>query len=239
MSVRALWWPMIMTTMPTTVLSMTLSARSSALHPESQLLSTLISLLAPSTSTSTSLAPHFILHSPTSPLSSPVLLPLLLLGSPSEIQDFSLSQSFFSPIGGCLIINFSLSPSLSFDQSAKNPHASKIGSRVAPCRNYEPCLTTVECPGFGHHPHEMSEFLRPLLLLFLWFIYSACRNAWIVFTGMRAGGRAGHSIWFGLVHALIIDWAPRLLRIQCPEFLTDRVIVFAQHGLTKQRGQAS
>jgi len=41
--------PPTMTTMPTTVFSMTLYAKSSALHPGSQLLSTLISLLAPST----------------------------------------------------------------------------------------------------------------------------------------------------------------------------------------------
>jgi len=27
--------------------------------------------------------------------------------------------------------------------------------------------------------------------------------------------------------------------MQCPEFLTDRVIAFAQHGLTEQRGPAS
>jgi len=56
---------------------------------------------------------------------------------------------------------------------------------------------------------------------------------------MRASRRAGHSIWFGLVNALVINWAPRLLRMQCPEFLTDRVIAFAQHGLTEQRGPAS
>ena len=34
---------------------------------------------------------HFSLHSPTSHLPSPFLLLLLLLGSPSEIQEFSLS----------------------------------------------------------------------------------------------------------------------------------------------------
>jgi len=56
---------------------------------------------------------------------------------------------------------------------------------------------------------------------------------------MKAGERAGHSIWCGLVHALIIGWPPRLLRMQCPEFLTDRVIAFAQHGLTEERCQAS
>ena len=55
--------------------------------------------------------------------------------------------------------------------SAKKTHASKIGSRVAPCRDHEPCLTTVECPDFGHHPCEMPEFLSPLLFLFLQFIY--------------------------------------------------------------------
>jgi len=105
-------------------------------------------------------------------------------------------------------------PSSSFDRSAKNPYATKIGSRVAPCRNNEPCLTTQECPGFRHHPHEMAEFLSPLLLLFLRFIdFSAalkhCRNASTAFTFMRAGRRTGHSIGFGLVHALIIDCVPR------------------------------
>jgi len=62
----------------------------------------------------------------------------------------------------------------------------------------------------------MPEFLSPSLLLFLRFIdFSAapkhCRNASTAFTGMRAGGQTGHSIGLGLVHALIIDWAPRLL----------------------------
>ena len=52
---------------------------------------TLISLLALSTPTSTPLAFHFSLHSPPCPLSSPLLLVLLLLGSPSEIQESSLS----------------------------------------------------------------------------------------------------------------------------------------------------
>jgi len=73
------------------VIWMTLSAKSSAFHPGSQLLSTLISLLAPSTSTTTLLALHFSLHSPPSPLPSPLLFLLLLLGSLSEIQEFSLS----------------------------------------------------------------------------------------------------------------------------------------------------
>jgi len=117
-------------------------------------------------------------------------------------------------------------PSLSFDWSAKNRHASKIGSHVAPCGNHEPCLTTPECPGFRHHPHERPEFLSPLLLLFLRFIdFSAalkhCRNASTTFTGMRTGGRACHSTRLGLVHALIINWAPRLLPMQYPEFSTD------------------
>jgi len=97
-----------------------------------------------------------------------------------------------------------------------------------------------ECPGFRHHPRERPEFLSPLLLLFLRFIdFSAapkhCSNASTAFTGMRAGGRAGHSTRFGLVHALIINWAPRLLPMQCPEFLTDCVIAFAEHGLPEQR----
>jgi len=39
----------------------------------------------------------------------PLLLLLLLLGSPFEIQEFLLSYSSFSPVGGCLIINFSIS----------------------------------------------------------------------------------------------------------------------------------
>ena len=46
---------------------------------------------AMSTSTTTSLALHFSLHSPPSLLPSPLLLLLLLLGSPSEIQQFSPS----------------------------------------------------------------------------------------------------------------------------------------------------
>jgi len=57
----------------------------------SQLLTTLISLLTASTSTTTSHALHFSLHSLPSHLPSPLLLLLLLLGSPSEIQEFSLS----------------------------------------------------------------------------------------------------------------------------------------------------
>ena len=40
-----------------------------------------------------------------SPLPSNVILLLLLLGSPSEIQEFSLSESTFSPVGGCLVIS--------------------------------------------------------------------------------------------------------------------------------------
>ena len=62
-----------------------------ALHPGSQLLSTLISLLSPSTSPTASHALHYSLYSPPSHLPSPLLLLLLLLGSPSEIQEFSLS----------------------------------------------------------------------------------------------------------------------------------------------------
>jgi len=112
---------MTMMTLPMSVIWMTLSAKPSALHPGSQLLSTLISLVAQSTSTTTSLALHFSLHSPPSPPPSPLLLLLLLLGSPSEIQEFSLiyiymyiyiyiyTSSSFSPNGGCLVINFSLS----------------------------------------------------------------------------------------------------------------------------------
>ena len=90
--------PMTMMTMPTTVISMTLSAKSSALHLGSHLLSTLISLLAPSTATSTSLALTFSLPLPLSPLPSPLLLLLLLLGSPSEIQEFSLYCNHLFPL---------------------------------------------------------------------------------------------------------------------------------------------
>jgi len=77
-------------------------------------------------------------------------------------------------------------------------------------------------------------------LLFLRFIdflvaLKQCSNASTAFTGMRAGGRAGHPTRLGLAHALIIDWAPRLLPMQCPEFLTDCVIAFAEHGLPEQR----
>jgi len=76
-------------------------------------LDSMISLLALSTPTSTS---NLLAFSP--PLlpshhPSPLLLLLLLLGSPSEIQEFSLSQTSFPPVGGCLVINFSLSLSLS------------------------------------------------------------------------------------------------------------------------------
>jgi len=99
-----------MTTMPMTVILMTLSSKSSALHSGSQLLSTLISLSAPSTPTSTLLALIFSLHLPLYPLPSPLLLLLLLLlGIPSEIQEFSLSSSSFSHIGGYLVIKISLS----------------------------------------------------------------------------------------------------------------------------------
>jgi len=52
---------------------------------------TLISILAPSTPTSTLIALAFSLHSHPSPLYSPLLLLLLLLGNPSE---FSLSSVF-------------------------------------------------------------------------------------------------------------------------------------------------
>ena len=72
-----------MMTMLTTVISMTLSVKSSALHSGTRLLSTLISLSAPSTPTSTLLALTFSLSSHLPP---PLLLLLLLLGSPSEIQ---------------------------------------------------------------------------------------------------------------------------------------------------------
>jgi len=125
---------------------------------------------------------------------------------------------------------------LSFDRSANNRHASKNGSHGAPCGNHEPCLTTLECPGFRHHPRERPEFLSPLLLLLDCLAAPKhCSNTSTAFTGMRASGRTGHSTRLGLVHALIIDWAPRLLPMQCPEFLTDCVIAFAEHGLPEQR----
>ena len=63
-----------MTTMPMTVISMTLSEKPLALHSWPRLFSTLISLMAPSTPMSTLLA---LLLSPPSPLPSPP--PLLLL----------------------------------------------------------------------------------------------------------------------------------------------------------------
>jgi len=68
--------------MSMTAISMTLSAKSSALHPGSQLLSTLIWLLVPSTSTSISLALHFSFHSPTSHLPSPLPHPYTQLRAP-------------------------------------------------------------------------------------------------------------------------------------------------------------
>ena len=154
-------------------ISLTLSANSSALHPRSQLLSTLIWLLVLSMPPSIALALHFSLHSHTSHLPSPLFLLLLLLGSPSEIQEFSLSFSSFPPFGGCLITNFSISPSLSFEQWAKNPHASQIGCRVAPFWIHWACLTTAECPCLGLYAREMPGFLSPLLLLLLPFTYSS------------------------------------------------------------------
>jgi len=60
-----------------------------------------------------------------------------------------------------------------FRSVGKNPHPSKIGSRVAPFRNHGACLTTAECPGFGLHAREMPGFLSPLLLLLLRFTYSS------------------------------------------------------------------
>jgi len=73
---------------------MTLLAKSLTINLGSQPLLTLISLLVTLTPTLTLLALHFSLHSlhsPPSPLSSPLLLLLLLLGGPSKIQEFSLS----------------------------------------------------------------------------------------------------------------------------------------------------
>jgi len=61
------------------------------------------------------LALSFSLHAPPSPPPSPLLLLPLLLGSLSEIQEFSVSSSSFSPIGGCLIINFFLSRPFEID----------------------------------------------------------------------------------------------------------------------------
>jgi len=58
------------------IISITLSAKSSAPHLGSHLLSTLISLSAPSTPTSTSLALTFSLPLPLSLLHSPLLLPV-------------------------------------------------------------------------------------------------------------------------------------------------------------------
>ena len=64
-------------------------------------------------------------------------------------------------------------PSLSFEQWAKNCHASQIGCRVAPFRNHWACLTTAECPCLGLYAREMPGFLSPLLLLLLPFTYSS------------------------------------------------------------------
>ena len=71
--------------------SLTLSEKSSALHPWPHLFSTLITLLALSTPPSTSIANLFFLHHPPPLFPSPLLHLLLLLGSPPEIQEFSLS----------------------------------------------------------------------------------------------------------------------------------------------------
>ena len=139
------------------------------------------------------------------------------------------------------------SASLSFDlfrSVGKKPHSIKIGSRVASCWNHEASLTTAECPGFGHHPREMPEFLTPLFFPFLRFIYLSAalkhvRSAGAAFTGKRAGGRAGDPISLAFVHALNSDGAPRLLRMLCPEFLTHRFVAFAGCALTEQMGQVS
>ena len=64
-------------------------------------------------------------------------------------------------------------PSLSFEQWAKNPHASQIGCRVAPFWIHWACLTTAECPCLGLYAREMPGFLSPLLLLLLPFTYSS------------------------------------------------------------------
>jgi len=72
-------------------MAMQATLESTAQKARSRLISTLISL-APSTLTSPSIALHFSLQSPFCPLPSPFLfLLLLLLGSPREIQKFSLS----------------------------------------------------------------------------------------------------------------------------------------------------
>jgi len=100
---------MTMTTMPTTVISMTLSAKSSALHSGSHLRSTLISLLAPSTPTSTSLA--LASSPPPPPPTSPPLCSFFCCcwGALLGCRIFQYHNHLFSPIGGCLVINFSLS----------------------------------------------------------------------------------------------------------------------------------
>jgi len=51
------------------------------------------------------------------------------------------------------------------------------------------------------------------------------RSAWMAFTGMRAGGRAGHSICFGFVLALNYDGVPRPPML-CTEFLIDCFLAF-------------
>ena len=91
------WWlTMTMTTMPTTVIWMTLSDKSSALHAWLCLLSILISLLSPSTPTSILIALTLCPPPPPYPLPSPLLLLLLLLGSPCEVQEFTIII-IFSP----------------------------------------------------------------------------------------------------------------------------------------------
>ena len=69
-------------------------------------------------------------------LPPPLLLLLLLLGSPSEIQEFSLSSSSFSHIGGCLIINFSISlwhRLCSFCRELRFQHCRRPSAAPIPC----------------------------------------------------------------------------------------------------------
>ena len=118
--------------MPATVFSMTLSAKSSALHPGSQLLSTLIWCLAPSTSTSTSLALHFSLPLPPSPLPPLCSFFCCCWGALLRSRSFHYHNHLFSTIGESLVINFSLSHcvSVTVTTSTRSSRHSAFSSRI-------------------------------------------------------------------------------------------------------------
>jgi len=96
--------------MLTMVISTTLSEKSAALQSRLSLLSTFGAV-----DSNIDFDHTHLLHSPPSPLPSLLLLLLLLLlGRPFEIQEFSLSQSFFPSVGlsfflgGYLVIFFEM-----------------------------------------------------------------------------------------------------------------------------------